>query len=354
MVFWATIEEKGVVVKFFKKLDYMKVIGVSLIAVASLQYYNSLGSGVIVAVAANVEANIIELSSQTSGVVSSIYTSENSFISEGDGVASIDTSHLEARLLEAKVRGLSFLAKVNYADADIALIATQAESVESEFVAVSAILDNTKSAYDSAKADKGSDAFDYAAALEYEILSLERDIRALNDKSKELIAKQSKVEMSKGQAYADGLLVAAQVEMLLMESQKHHIDSPVTGVVSNVDVSVGQFVEVGDKIAQVVDLSDLWVTAYIGEKDIGKLKIGDRAQVRPKASETWLPAVIESISPSTVKRRHDWLPMDNVLIPVKLSVKMSVFLQSGFEVDVYLLPSMANEVSAQGANLVDI
>lgn len=331
-------KNKEVIVKIFQKPNYRQVIGLSLIAIAVFQYYQSPKSNVIKAVSAKIEANMVEVSSQTSGIIESIYTNENNFIVAGDDVASIDTSDLEARLIETKVKGLGARAKVNYADADIAFIATQAESIESEFKVVSAMLSDVRGVYDDAKAaaENGGDVLDGFAELEYEVLALERDVRSLNGKAAELIAKQEKVEMSKGQAYAEGLLVAAQVKMLMTENQKYNITSPVTGVISKVNARAGQFVKVGDPIAQVVDVSDLWVTAYIDEKDISKVRIGNRAQVSPKTNENkWFPAVVRSISPVAVKT-SGWFNIEKALVPVKLSVKLSGYLQPGLEVDAFL------------------
>jgi len=327
----------------FRKPTITQAIGGLLVASSAYLYYQSFTSDVVYSVLANIDAHIIEISSQTQGVVTEIHTEENNFITEGDSIASIDMSDLKARLIEAQVKGLEHRAKIKYADASIALTATQAETVGAEFEVVSELLGKAREAFKEGQGllNRGELSKSELTTLETDVLSLERQSRSLNGRTAELIAEQGVVEMSKGQAYADNLLLTAQAKLLLSENDKYEIDSPVTGVVSVMDAKVGQFVEVGDPIAQVVDVSELWVTAYIAEKDIGQINIGTLAQVRvPSREADWLQAVVKSISPVTVKKPHAWLPYENTLVPVKLSVKFTGYIQPGIEVKAVLLPQL--------------
>jgi len=320
--------------KTLPKPNFLQGVGLVFLATAAYSYFQPFSADKVQSVSAKIEANIVQISSQTSGVVQSIYSAENNFISKGDGVASIDPSDLKAKLIETQAKGLDSRAKIKFADADIALIATQANAVGSEFLVVSSLLDKAQSAYDKSPDD----------VLASELLVLERESRSLSGRAAELIAQKDKVEMSKGSAYAEGLLVSAQMGLLMAETKKYQIDSPVTGVVSDVSVKVGQFIEVGDEIATIVDVSDLWVTAYIDEKDIHRIKIGTLAKVNPNSlGDQWLPAAVMSISPVAITQPHSWLPIDEVLVPVKLAVKLSGYLQPGLKVDAVLFPNLVKQ-----------
>lgn len=53
-----------------------------------------------------------------------------------------------------------------------------------------------------------------------------------------------------------------------------NITSPISGVVSNVLVNIGSFVDTNNAIAEVVDNSQLHLDLYVYEKDLQKMKVG--------------------------------------------------------------------------------
>ncbi len=53
-----------------------------------------------------------------------------------------------------------------------------------------------------------------------------------------------------------------------------NITSPINGVVSNVLVNIGSFVDANNPIAEIVDNSQLHLDLYVYEKDLPKMKIG--------------------------------------------------------------------------------
>lgn len=53
-----------------------------------------------------------------------------------------------------------------------------------------------------------------------------------------------------------------------------NITSPISGVVSNVQVNIGSFVDANNAIAEIVDNSQLHLDLYVYEKDLKKVKVG--------------------------------------------------------------------------------
>jgi len=55
-----------------------------------------------------------------------------------------------------------------------------------------------------------------------------------------------------------------------------NITSPITGSVSEVKVNIGSFIEANNPIAEIVDNSQLHLDLYVYEKDLNKLKVGQK------------------------------------------------------------------------------
>ena len=55
--------------------------------------------------------------------------------------------------------------------------------------------------------------------------------------------------------------------------------SPLTGLVLSHDVEAGEYVAPGTPVVTVGDLANVWVRAYINERDLGRVKVGQQAEV---------------------------------------------------------------------------
>jgi HlyD family secretion protein len=84
---------------------------------------------------------------------------------------------------------------------------------------------------------------------------------------------------------------------------KSNIRSPIAGEVYSLPVRAGNFVNSGDLIVQVADLSKLVVRAFVDEPDIGRLSKGQAVNVTWDAvpGRVWVGSVIQV--PTTVVMR---------------------------------------------------
>jgi RND family efflux transporter MFP subunit len=71
----------------------------------------------------------------------------------------------------------------------------------------------------------------------------------------------------------------AQVDVLALQIDKSQARSPFNGVVSRRHVEVGQWVQQGDPVADLVQLDPLFVRVNVPESVIAQLKPGDEAKV---------------------------------------------------------------------------
>jgi HlyD family secretion protein len=202
-----------------------------------LFYYRSHWGPRELLLSGTVEVIEVEISPELSAKVSTIYHREGDEVQEDDPLLDLDQSDLEAKLREAEAAKQAIEAEVSLYQAKMANAQRdfnrsrklyQAEAIsESTF-------DAAKTAYTVAKNT-------YEASL----------------------------NKYKG--------AQAQLETLNLQLQKTHILSPITGLVLERNVETGEVVFPGMVLMTIGDLRRPWVRVYIGEPDIGRVRIGQEA-----------------------------------------------------------------------------
>ena len=71
----------------------------------------------------------------------------------------------------------------------------------------------------------------------------------------------------------------ATQQLLLRQSEDYQLRSPLSGVVTRVPTHIGEVVSPGQTALTVADLSRLKLTAYILERDLGRVGVGQRVDV---------------------------------------------------------------------------
>jgi membrane fusion protein (multidrug efflux system) len=115
----------------------------------------------------------------------------------------------------------------------------------------------------------------------------------------------------------------AQAELNLQYTK---VVAPVTGVVTNRTVEVGQNVQTGGEMMKVIPLEDIWVTANFKETQLREMKIGQGSTISVDANGRKYKGHVDSIAGAS-GARFSLLPPENATgnyvkvvqrIPVKI------------------------------------
>jgi multidrug resistance efflux pump len=68
-------------------------------------------------------------------------------------------------------------------------------------------------------------------------------------------------------------------QQLVIQAEKYQLRTPISGVVTRVPLHTGEVVGAGQVVLAVADLSDLEMTAYVLEKDLGRVSVGQEVAV---------------------------------------------------------------------------
>jgi HlyD family secretion protein len=206
----------------------------------------------------------VQIGSQVSGNISYLGADFNSIVKQGQIIAKLDPSLLQAQLEQSKANVLRSQADVAQAEANLArarvtLVDAQqkyarAKQLDAKGLAPQADMDAAKIAVDAAQS------------------SLQSAEAALNS-----------AKASVGQSQANFNQAQVNLEHTI-------ITSPVDGIVTQRSVDVGQTVAASMQAPTLfviaVDLTKLQVSANIDEADIGRIRPGQRATFRVDAYPT--------------------------------------------------------------------
>ncbi|WP_455365368.1 efflux RND transporter periplasmic adaptor subunit [Kaarinaea lacus] len=319
-------------------ISVVVIIILFALAMSGCGSHGNTGNGEI-QLSGTVEAREVDLAFQVGGRISQLDADEGRWVKEGDVVAALDPTDLQLALQQAT-------ATANAAKAN--LDALKAGTRRQELRVAEADLQKAQSQLNYAKAEVkrvsflvpkklASDEQLEQAQLQYEValasveqakqnLSLLREGPREEDiqrAEQEFVARTEAVEITKQQ-----LVYATLI-------------SPVTGMVTVRLSEAGEVVAPGQSIVRIAKTAQPWVRAYLNETQLGKVRVGQAAQVKTDGSPektftgklTFISPVAE-FTPKTVETKE--LRVDLVYrIKVEVDNPKGI-LKIGMPVDVIL------------------
>ncbi len=146
-------------------------------------------------------------------------------------------------------------------------------------------------------------------------------------------------------ALAEAQRKKADLDQAQLNLQYTKIVAPVSGIVSNRTVEVGQNVAPGQELMKVINLDDIWITANFKETQLRRMKVGQRATVVVDANGTKYNGKVDSIAGAS-GARFSLLPPENATgnyVKVVQRIPVKIVLDTGSNNDHQLRPGMSVE-----------
>ena len=222
----------------------------------------------------NFEATEVTVSSQASGQLKWFTPAEGAKIGVGVVVGLVDTTQLALERSQGVAQRASTQARVVAADG-------QAGVYESQLAVARRTLDRTRR------------LFDQKAAPAQQLDLAERDYRMLEAQIRAARAQRLSVarDVSSGTAHVD------QIQDRIAKSQ---IANPEAGTVLATYAKAGEVVQAGQPLYRIANLDTLVLRAYVSERQLASLALGQRVQVRVDQGNGALlqmPGVVRWVSP---------------------------------------------------------
>jgi multidrug resistance efflux pump len=274
-----------------------------ILVIASAYYFFSTPDRNDLVLVGTVDANQIVVSPQMQGRITRLLVEEGSPVKQGDLIALLDASELEAQERGAAATIASLRSKVDESEftrqstqgsttGDVAnsqarLAAARAQLAQSE-ATLTRVQSDSRRTIGLAQAGVASEMEKVQA--EMNLKAQEASVQALRD---QVAAAQADLDSSLArthQATAAQSTVSsarAQVENAVAQLKEAEVRlgytkiyAPVTGTVLVRAAREGEVVSAGQAIVTVVDFSDTWAFASIPETDADHIGIGDTLRVR--------------------------------------------------------------------------
>jgi multidrug resistance efflux pump len=281
---------------------FLIMLGVILV-IAATYYFASTPRGNDLVLVGTVDANQIVVSPQIQGRILKLLVEEGTQVKQGDLIAELDPSELEAeeRAAAATIESMRSQVSANeytrqstkgstssdVANAQAKLAAARAQLAQAEATLTRVESDSRRtigladagvaSEQDKVQAQMNQKAQEASVqSLQHEVTAAQADLDSAIARTNQAASAQSTVASTRAQE-ENAIAQLKEAEVRLGYTK---IYAPVTGTVLVRAAREGEVVSAGQAIVTVVDFSDTWVFAAIPETDADHIGIGDTLRVR--------------------------------------------------------------------------
>jgi membrane fusion protein (multidrug efflux system) len=298
-------------------------------------HYLTVGRFLVTTDDAYVQAYNTTLAAKVAGYVASVPVTDNTYVHAGDVIATIDDGDYQLAVDSARE-------KVATQEATVARMAHQITAQE-------AAVEQARTQLASAQAgarrmelelnrQNALVAHDWSSRQLQEQAQANRDqaIAGVQGAKAAIDSAAANVEVLKGQKQ-EAISTLAELKTTLAKAERDLaftvIRAPIDGVVGNRAVQVGDYVQTGQRLASLVPIEDVYVTANFKETQVARLRPGQTVSIAVDAlPEHAIEGVVESFSPAS-GAVFSLLPPDNATgnftkivqrLPVRIQVPREV------------------------------
>ena len=284
-----------------KKLRPIVIAVIVIIAASVAAFFifeKEIAGGKPIKVSGNIEGNDVRISFRVQGQIEQLLSDEGMVIKTGDVVAKLNTDELSKIKAEA--------------EASLKLAEYQYELDRIDYVRAENLLQ--------------------AGAISAQ----KRDT--------------AKTKMDTDKANVEAL--RAQLELANTRLSFADLASPLNGYILVKTAEEGEVVQIGAPVFTAIDLNDIWVTAYINEKDLGRVKLNQEAYVmtdsyKNKKYKGWISFISQQteFTPKYIQTTEERV---KYVYRIKVRVdNSSLDLKPGMPADAYINPSAPIRVDAE-------
>ena len=345
---------------------------------------------------AQIDGHVNSISARISGHVAKLNVDDNQYVEAGTVLVEIDPADYEVALARARANYQDAVASASAASVNVpitsvsstsqlAMAQANADSARAGIAAAKQEYEAAKAQFTQAQANNAkaqSDLLRYKQLIDKQEISAQQYDQALANAragaAAELAAHASAdaarqqvgmAEAKLAQAEADvrsaqtfpqqisavrskavsAQAIAAQkkadLDMAQLNLQYTKVIAPVSGVVSNRTVEVGQNVQPGQELMVVIPLNDLWVTANLKETQLRDMHVGQKAKIYVDATGKDYDGHVDSIAGAS-GARFSLLPPENATgnyVKVVQRIPVKIVFEPGQDAEHKLRPGMSVE-----------
>ncbi len=285
---FSTLSPRRLKRTFFLVVIPLAAIGVGL-------YLYAAGGRYVTTNNAYVKANVIIISTEVSGRVTSMLVADNQAVEAGDVLLQLDSSPLEITLSRAR--------------AQMAVIRTELESLRADYgeTVVQAQLAEDKVRYLDRRYKRQRKLLKQGLSSEekhdearHDLQTARREVKIIEQRVQRVLAQLAGNKLLPVDQHPRYLAAQTTYDQAAVELKATTIRAPASGVVSNMKLQVGEFAQAGKPIFTLIENQPIWIEANLKETQLTHILPGQQATIVADAypDKIW-ESVISSIAPAT-------------------------------------------------------
>jgi len=345
---------------------------------------------------AQIDGHVNSISARVSGHVIRLNIQDNQYVEAGTVLAEIDPTDFqvaveraqadyndarataEAASVDVPITSVNTTSQLSSADADVANAQAGIKAARQQYEAAKANLQQAQAndvraqndlarykqlvdkqeisqqQYDQALAAAKANAAAVEAAranadavqsqvvqAESRLIQAQASQRSAGTGPKQMAIIRSRAESAQAAAFRK----KADLDQAQLNLKYTKIVAPVTGIVSDRTVEVGQNVQSGQELLKLIPLEDIWVTANFKETQLREMKPGQKADIYVDATGKNYKAHVDSISGAS-GARFSLLPPENATgnyVKVVQRIPVKIVFEAGETKAHTLRPGMSVE-----------
>jgi len=307
-----------------------------------------------------VKADISPISTRVTGYITDVLVEDNQIVTVGDVLARINPVEFEARLKQGQAEFTRYTAALSSIETKIEL---QRSLIDEAAAELEGALAEYNRAIQQLERAQGLLAENVTSRQRYDLdVSKERSAKARVTASEARLkaTNQEKniLEIEREKAKAELAERSASIQLLQIDLQDTVVRAPVSGMVGNRGVRVGQLVRPGTPLMSVVPVSDVWIVANYKETQLTHLTPGLSAHIEVDAfPDVLLVGKVDSLAPAS-GAEFSLLPPENASgnfskvvqrVPVKIVVTADHPLRGLLRPGMSAIVSIDTSAVAKGA-----
>lgn len=234
---------------------------------------------------AQVQQQIVPVISRVQGYIKEIRFNEYTQVRKGDTLVIIDDSEMRLRVAQAKADYQSALAGREVASRSVGVASANVQVSEASIAEAKVVMDLAAAdfkRYEKLLAQDAVTRQQYDAALtDYEAKKARYEMLARQRSATSSVVAETKERISQNEAGIE--LTKALLDIAELNLSYCVILAPCDGYTSRKEIQVGQLVQPGQTLLDVVDSADVWVTANYKETQLAHIEKGSLVEIRVDA-----------------------------------------------------------------------
>ena len=271
------------------------LIVIPLLAICVGLYLYAAGGRYVSTDNAYVKANVIIISPEVSGRVTSVLVVDNQAVEANDVLLQIDSSPLEITL--------------NRARAQMAVIRTELESLRADYgeTVVQAQLAEDKVRYLDRRYKRqrkllkqGLSSEEKHDEAKHDLQVARREVEIIEQRVQRVLAQLAGNERLPVDQHPRYLTAQTTYDQVAVDLKATTIRAPASGIVSNMKLQVGEYAQAGKPVFSLIQNQPIWVEANLKETQLTHIQPGQQATIVVDAypDKIW-ESVVSSIAPAT-------------------------------------------------------